>query len=78
MQGERPKRAEVPEVPGALQLAWLLFMKPITLHKMLKAWGIEPGGSWFGMRRQAKDDGPIPEQLLRSALALVWGVLPLS
>ena len=33
------------ELPGLLRLTWLLFMEPITLHGMLKDWGIDPAGN---------------------------------
>ncbi len=31
----------MPAVPGVWRLTWLLFMQPLRLHQMLRAWGLE-------------------------------------
>jgi hypothetical protein len=51
------KRSGVPEVPGVLQLGWMLFMQPIRLHHMFAAWGLKGDPPlWRLLRRQQMGD----------------------
>jgi hypothetical protein len=43
-----------PGVPGVWRLMWLLFMQPIKLHYMLKAWGLERNTSIWMLRHRLR------------------------
>lgn len=61
---------DAPPVPGVARLAWLLFMQPIQLHRLFRAWGLDPNVSGWRMLRLARDGH------LHVALLLVrFGVL---
>jgi hypothetical protein len=61
-----------PPVPWVGQLAWLLFMQPMKLHTMLKAWGLDKDLSLWSLRRRLWDgDQTIRTLTLRLLLILV-------
>jgi hypothetical protein len=64
----------MPPVPSAWRLAWLLFMQPITLHRMYPAWGFNDDPSVIQLWRQVRAGHPVARTLLaRYAVLLLVG-----
>jgi hypothetical protein len=66
--------APLPEVPSTPRLAWLLFMQPLKLHRMLAAWGLEGDPSLWRLRdRWRAGDRQLRRLVLRLlALNVLW------
>jgi len=77
MSGERgPDGA--PPVPGVWRLAWLLYMQPLTLHRMYTAWGLGNHCSLVSLWRRARRREPVARPLLARYALLLLVIMPLT
>jgi hypothetical protein len=63
------EHSTVPPMPGYFHFVWLFFMQPLKLHKMIKAWNIDPRASLWRLRGQF-DNTYLKQLLLRYGLML--------
>lgn len=75
MPGE-PTDARVAAVPGVWRLGWLLFMQPITLHNMQRAWGLDGDPPLIRFWRLARTATPAGRTLLGRYAFLLLVLMP--
>ncbi len=54
-----------PPVPGFWRLGWLLFMQPLTLRRLLAAWGLKDNGSLWALRGKLRRDPVVRALVVR-------------
>ena len=52
-----------PSVPGFWRLGWLLFMQPLTLHRLFAAWGLKDDSSLWQLRGRLRAGDPVARAL---------------
>jgi hypothetical protein len=77
---EALREKDAPQVPGLWRLGWLLFMQPLTLHRLFAAWGLEDGKDvfsslWMLRGRLRKRDPVVPVLVARLSGWLLLAVL---
>ncbi len=79
MDDSSPKTTDTPQVPlpGMWELAWLLFMQPIRLHRLHKDLGLSGDPRLWSLRHRLTSDATLRRLLLRYAAVLAV-LLPLS
>lgn len=76
-QEKRTDGKGLAEIPGLWRFLWLLFMQPLTLHRMFLAWGLEGDPSWWSLRSRLGRDDPIVRRLWRQVIIQQLVVTPL-
>lgn len=72
--GEVETARRTPPVPGALRLAWLLFMQPLQLRRLFEAWGWERHPTfWPLLSRLSQGDRTARALVGRLMILLVLG-----
>ena len=68
--------AGTPPLPGVARLGWLLFLQPLVLHKLFKAWGLDDDPSLIRLWPRIKARDPVVLGLLRRWATWVFVVTP--
>lgn len=78
MSGPDPETAlaPVPDVPSTARLAWLLFMQPLKLHRLLIAWGLRRDPSCWSLRGRWRRGDSHLRRLVPRLLSLAIGWFP--
>lgn len=67
----------VPPVPSVWRLGWLLFMQPLALQRMHRAWGLKEVPSGIALWRRARTNDPIARALLAKYAFWLFTAMPL-
>lgn len=70
--------ARRPGVPGVGRLAWLLFMKPLTLHGLFHDWGLEGDPTLWALRGRLRVEPRLRALVGRLLLILLLGAPTLA
>src|ERR1041385_329731 len=68
----------MPPVPGVCHLGWLLFMRPIALHKLYRAWGVNGDPTLIRFWRSPRLPEAIARPLLARYAVLLLAVTPVT
>ena len=67
-----------PPVPGFWRLGWLLFMQPLTLHRLFGDWGLENDPSLWELRGRLREGDSVAQALVARLGGWLLLVMPLS
>jgi len=77
MNSQTDNQNQSPQLPGIFKLAWMLLMQPVTLHRHLKACGIDDPDAPIWMLWWAKENRTIKRRYARQILILVFITMPI-
>src|ERR1700742_1055767 len=73
-----PEADAPPPVPGFWRLGWLLFMQPLSLHRLFAPWGFKGDPSLWALRGRLRAGDPVARTLVTRLSGWLLLALPVS